>query len=187
MSGLLRGFPQFPDDNLESKLYNALMPVYLAIQNLNSQYGLYTGVDSYPPEDWSQLNNTDAYTGWTAKKGYFQANEDLTAGHLVRLVASGAGVRVMKAIATSAPNMAIGIANATVFADQFVEVLMWEGVTGLIGSMTPGTPYYLSASSAGFITNVRPAASTNIIQCIGVALSASKLLFNIGSTVIVNP
>jgi hypothetical protein len=49
-------------------------------------------------------------------------------------------------------------------------------ITGLSG-LTPGVPHYLD-TAAGAITDTPPAAAGNLVQEVGIALSATVLLFN---------
>lgn len=185
--GLLQGFPQFPDETFDTKTYNALTAIHLAINNLDSQYALFTGVDAYPANNWPLLNNTDAYTGWQANKGYFQAGGSITAGHLVTIFDSGASPKVLKAIANDDLNYAQGIANSSGSSGTWIEVLLFEGVTNLIGGMIAGQQYWLSDSVAGAIQNTRPTTSGGVQQGIGRALTSTKLLFSISQSPFLNP
>lgn len=68
-------------------------------------------------------------------------------------------------------------ASATVF-------LSGNTNTGLSG-MTPGARQFLVVGSAGTRTETPPATSANVVQCLGVAASATDLLFEPESPVTV--
>ena len=57
----------------------------------------------------------------------------------------------------------------------------WDAVTGQVGGLTTGSIYYLSNSSAGGLTTTAP--SSGYIAPIGVALSTTKMLLNLGPTI----
>jgi len=52
----------------------------------------------------------------------------------------------------------------------------WDAiVTGESGGLTPGSVYYLSAATAGFITKTAPVGVGNVDLQVGIALSATAL------------
>jgi predicted ribonuclease toxin of YeeF-YezG toxin-antitoxin module len=57
----------------------------------------------------------------------------------------------------------------------------WDAVSGQTGGLTSGSIYYLSNATAGNITTTAP--STGYIAPIGIALSTTKMLLNIGPTI----
>lgn len=57
----------------------------------------------------------------------------------------------------------------------------WDAVTGQSGGLTAGSIYYLSNATAGALTTTAP--STGYVCPIGLALSTTVLLLNIGQTI----
>lgn len=57
----------------------------------------------------------------------------------------------------------------------------WDAVTGQTGGLTVGAKYYLSNTTAGALTTTAP--TTGYVAPIGVALSTTKMVLNIGPTV----
>jgi hypothetical protein len=106
----------------------------------------------------------------------FPTSEALTAGALVNIFLVSTVPTARNANATDATKAAIGFvlagttspANATVyFPGQIV-----TGVTGL----TVGAPVFLSTTS-GAVTSTPPAATGNLMQQVGWALSATSFVF----------
>lgn len=102
------------------------------------------------------------------------SSENLAAGALVNIDSTG---KVRNANATDATKPAMGFvtaattqpANATVyFPGQIV-----AGVSGL----TVGAPVFLSASTAGGVTSTAPSATGNLVQQVGIAISATEFNF----------
>lgn len=103
------------------------------------------------------------------------ASETLAAGNFVNIHASS-GAKIRKANATDdtkrcdafvAAGITSGASGAVTFPGQ--------KLTGLSG-LTPGAVYYLD-TTGGAITDTAPSSSGNLVQEVGVALSATELLF----------
>ncbi len=59
----------------------------------------------------------------------------------------------------------------------------WDFLTGDVGGLTRGIPYYLSVSQAGHLTDAAPVSSGDLVVPVGVALSATDLMVQVGSPV----
>jgi len=112
-----------------------------------------------------------------APSATIQASEALTAGQVLNLYTSAGAARIRKANATDSSKPAnaftlsaisSGASGAIYFAGQII--------TGLSG-LTPGTVYYLD-TTGGALTSTPPSSSGNGVQEVGIALSATTLLFN---------
>lgn len=57
----------------------------------------------------------------------------------------------------------------------------WDAVTGQTGGLTPGSPYFLSTATAGNFTTTAP--GTGYICRVGVAVSTTQMLLNLGEPV----
>jgi hypothetical protein len=104
------------------------------------------------------------------------ASEVLTAGQIVSIWSSGGAAKVRKANATDDTKPAHGFVLAGVASGATATVsLPGQAITGL-SSLTPGATYYLDTTGGG-ITATQPSTSGNLVQRVGVALSATTLLF----------
>lgn len=103
------------------------------------------------------------------------ASEALAAGNLVNVWNDTGTAKARKADATTVGKECWGFVLASVAQDGNAAVY-WEGIiTGLSG-LTPGATQYLDIAAGG-ITETPPSASGNIVQIIGVALSATEISF----------
>src|SRR5213592_3725747 len=104
------------------------------------------------------------------------ASEALSAGHFVNIHAS-TGAKIRKANATDDTKPCNGFVPAGILSAA-AGAMLTPGVTitGL-SSLTPGVPYYLD-TTGGAITATPPSSSGNLVQEVGIAISATELLFN---------
>lgn len=79
----------------------------------------------------------------------------------------------MANIANSASGVVITNGEITATTGQ------WDNVTGGSGGLTPDATYYLSAATAGAITDTAPTTASQYVVEVGIALSTTKLLVNI--------
>lgn len=108
------------------------------------------------------------------------ASEDITAPALVN-VHNSSGAKVRKADATAAGKEANGFILASVLSGANATVYFEGPMTGL-SSLTPGARYYLH-TTPGAVTSAAPSTSGNIVQPIGVAVSATEIDFEAGQSV----
>jgi hypothetical protein len=108
---------------------------------------------------------------------------DLTAsaafagGEFCNIHASGGAAKIRKADATDDTKPVNGFVPAAILSGATGTMIApGARLTGLSG-LAPGSTYYLDASP-GAITVTPPAAAGNLVQEVGVALSATDLLFN---------
>ena len=106
-----------------------------------------------------------------------QASEALTAKDLVNVWNSG-GSRVRRANASAAGKPASGYILASVASGDMATVYFAGTLTGLSG-LTPGIAYL--DTSAGQVTSTAPSTSGQVVQSVGIATSASTLVFNPGT------
>lgn len=121
-----------------------------------------------------RLDTTVMPVGVGQDAASIQASENLTAGDFVNLHNSG-GARVRKADASNgreAHGFVLAAAttgnNATVF---------FEGRNTALSSLSPGARYFLSGTTAGAATATAPTTSGQIVQPVGVAVSATEIDF----------
>lgn len=109
------------------------------------------------------------------------ASEALTAGSLVNLWLDASVLKVRKADATAAGKEAHGFVEASVAALANATVIFDGTIPGLSG-MTIGAKYYLATTAGGAVATA-PAAVGNVVQTVGVAASATELIFEIGEPI----
>lgn len=134
-----------------------------------------------------QLTNVTTYTYTpagvvAATDGSTQqitASENLTAGELVNLWSDAGALAIRKADATDDTKPANGFVKVAVTSGD-VGVFFTDGQqdAGFSG-LTPGATYYLAVG--GGITVTPPAVSGNGLQSVGVAMSATTLLYQGGA------
>lgn len=113
------------------------------------------------------------------------ASEALSAGDFVNVYNDGGTLKCRKADATTVGKEACGFvlaavnnaANATVY---------FESTNTQRSGLTPGGRYYLSTTAGGVVLEASaPAATGNVQQMVGVALSATEISFEPGDVVVI--
>lgn len=108
-------------------------------------------------------------------------SENLAAGDLVNLWDDGGTLKARKADATAAGKEAHGFTEAAVTSPANATVIFDGTIAGLSG-LTIGAKYFL-ATTGGAITTTAPSTVGNVIQPVGVAASATELVFERGEPV----
>lgn len=104
-----------------------------------------------------------------------QASENIAAGAIVSVWNSG-GARIRNANATDGTKPAHGFVLAAV-ASGNIGIFYGSGqIDSSQTGLTPGVTYFLDITN-GAINSVAPSASGNLVQPVGVALSATQLAF----------
>jgi hypothetical protein len=108
-----------------------------------------------------------------AVSNFYTADDDLAASDALYISAANT---VDKAVATNdgPPSRLIGFAKQAALDTEQVEVVS-DGVLSGFTGLTPGSRYYLSASTAGAITNTIPTGPGRTIVQAGYAKSATAL------------
>jgi hypothetical protein len=128
-----------------------------------------------------RLDSSLMPTGIGADTQVIQASEALAAGDLVNIHNVAGNARVRKADAATAGKEAHGFVLAAVGSGANATVY-FEGTNAQVTGQTPG-PVFLSAATPGLATTTPPAASGNVVQRIGVAVSATAINFEQGAAV----
>ncbi len=109
------------------------------------------------------------------------AGEILSKGNFVNVYNSG-GVKIRKADATIVGKEAHGFVLENTSIGGKTTIYFSGKVNDGLSSLTIGAQYYLSTVAGGIIVSA-PNALGNIVQRLGVALSATKLIFSPGEPV----
>ena len=129
--------------------------------------------------DTGRIDNSMMPVGIGADTSTITASETLAAGDWVN-VWNGAGAEVRKADATTAGKEAHGFVLSAVTSGNPATVY-FEGTNTQVTGQTPGPVYLQTTAGAGGTTI--PSASGNVVQQIGVAVSATAVNFERGTPV----
>jgi len=127
-----------------------------------------------------RIDNSMMPVGIGADTASVVTSESLAAGDWVNIHAS-TGSKARKADATTAGKEVDGFVLAAVTAPAAATVY-FEGTNNQVSGMTPGSPVFLS-TTPGVGAHTVPSASGNIVQRIGVAVSATEVNFERGAPV----
>jgi len=111
--------------------------------------------------------------GIAADTAIIQASENLGNGDYVNIHNVG-GPRVRKADASAAGKEAHGFVTAAVLSGANATVF-FEGTNNAVAGKTPGATQFLSATTAGATTETAPSGAGQIVQRIGIAVSATAV------------
>lgn len=128
-----------------------------------------------------KLDSSVLPTGVGAETKTLTTSEDLAAGDFVNIYDNAATPTARKADATTAGKEAHGFVLASSTSGQNATVYV-AGVNNQLSGLTGGVAQYL-ATTAGAPTATAPSASGNVVQRLGVALSATEVAFEPGITV----
>lgn len=171
------GLPELPLTTKSGDVEADLRYLYFAVQNLAYAVGQKVGLD----EPATGFESDISYTMGSYKRRLFlPCLEAITYGQLVHTVDDGFGVfSVQLADATDATKPCHGICNSTAGGaiGEVIEIVMPNAYVSSIGGLTHGVIYYLDTVPGGG-TNTPPATSGNIVQAVGLALSADEFFFN---------
>lgn len=109
--------------------------------------------------------------------GTLVTTEQLHSGDLVNVYTDAGQPRVRRASAAAVGKEAHGYVLTSATVGEGVTVY-FEGTNTQVTALTPG-PQYLSATS-GLCSSSAPSSSGNVVQRVGVALSATELNFEGG-------
>lgn len=123
-------------------------------------------------------------TGIGADVKKAEASEALAAGDLVNIWNDSGTEKVRKADATTEGKESVGFVKSSFSSGVEADVYFEGRITGLSG-LTPGARQYLSAASAGQATATAPSTAGNVVQFIGVAVSATEIDFEAGEPITV--
>lgn len=121
-----------------------------------------------------KLDQTMMPTGIGADVGIVTASEDLAAGDFINIYSDGGSPKVRKADATTAGKEAHGFVLEAVTANDPATVY-FEGTNNQVTGQTPGVVYL--STTAGRATATAPSGSGNVVQRIGIAISATAINF----------
>jgi len=137
--------------------------------------------DKHPRLDGTgRLDSSVMPVGIGADTATIQASENLAAGDFVN-IHNSSGARVRKADATAAGKEAHGFVLSAVTSGNNATVY-FEGTNTQVSGQTPGTVFLLT--TAGTAGATAPSGAGNVVQKLGVAVSASAINFERGEPIV---
>jgi len=130
-------------------------------------------------DDSGRIDGSMMPVGIGADTASIQASENLAAGDFVN-VWNNAGAKVRKADATTAGKDAHGFVLSAVTSGNQATVY-FEGTNTQVSGQSPGPVFLQTTAGTGGATI--PSASGNVVQNLGVALSATEVNFERGAPV----
>ena len=158
------------------RLVNGVLTEILGVQ---TSAGAGNAGDLVSLDDTGRINNSMMPVGIGADTSTITASETLAAGDWVN-VWNNSGAKVRKADATTAGKEAHGFVMSAVTSGNPATVY-FEGTNTQVTGQTPGPVYLQTTAGAGGTTI--PSASGNVVQQIGVAVSATAVNFERGTPV----
>ena len=111
----------------------------------------------------------------TGATGYtMTAGENLAAGDLIYVAAAGT---VFKADANTAGKEAVGFVTGAISSAASGTVYFGPAVISGYTSLTPGAKQFLSATTTGAFSTTVPSGTSDLVQLVGWAKSATELFF----------
>ena len=132
-------------------------------------------------DDTGRIDNSMMPVGIGADTAVIDASEGLAAGDWINVWNDGGAAKVRKADATTAGKEVNGFVLAAVTSGNPATVY-FEGTNTQVSGQTPG-PVYLQ-TTAGTGGSTIPSASGNVVQQIGVAVSATAVNFERNTPVV---
>lgn len=156
-----------------AKLVNGIVTFVAAIQSSAGagDSGKIPALDAAGKLDASMMP-----VGVAAETDTFTASEALSAGDFVNKFAS-TGAKVRKADASTAGKEAHGFVLAAVSNGASATVYRISQLNNQKTGMTPGAKQYLSTTTPGGTQEVIPSTDGQVIQCLGIARSATEVEF----------
>ena len=154
--------------------------VITEVFGVQSSAGAANAGDLVALDDTGRINNDMLPVGIGADTKTVAASEALAAGDWVN-VWSSTGAKVRKADATTAGKEAHGFVLAAVSSGANA-LVYFEGTNTQVTGQTPGPVYLQTTAGTGGATI--PSASGNVVQNLGVALSATEVNFERGTPVV---
>lgn len=139
--------------------------------------GKITKLDSAGKLDMSMMP-----VGLGAETDQITASEALAAGDFVNIWANS-GVKCRKADASTAGKKADGFVLSAVSSAATATVYRISQSNTQLTGMTPGAVQYLSQSTAGGHVEVCPSTAGQVVQILGIARSATELIFAPGPAI----
>ena len=159
------------------RLVNGVLTEIFGVQ---TSAGAANAGDLVSLDDTGRIHSSMLPVGVGADTATITASETLAAGNWVNVWNDGGVAKVRRADATTAGKEAHGFVLSAVTSGGSAMVY-FEGTNTQVTSQTPGPVYLQTTAGVGGATV--PSASGNVVQQIGVAVSATAVNFERGAPV----
>ena len=159
------------------RLVNGVLTEIFGVQ---TSAGAANAGDLVSLDETGRIHNSMLPVGIGADTATITASEALAAGNWVNVWNDAGAFRVRKADATTAGKEVHGFVLSAVASGNPATVY-FEGTNTQVAGQTPGPVYMQTTAGAGGATI--PSASGNVVQQIGVAVSATAVNFERGAPV----
>lgn len=163
------------------KLLRLIGGVITEVFGVQTSAGAGNAGDIVALDDTGRINNSMMPVGIGADTAVIDASEGLAAGDWVNVWNDGGAAKVRKADATTAGKDTHGFVLAA-FTSGNPATVYFEGTNTQVAGQTPGPVYLQTTAGTGGAT--APSASGNLVQQVGVALSATSVNFERGAPVV---
>lgn len=160
------------------RLVNGVLTEIFGVQ---TSAGAANAGDLVSLDDTGRIDNSMMPVGIGADTAVINASEGLAAGDWINVWNDAGAAKVRKADATAAGKEAHGFVLASVSSGNPATVY-FEGTNTQVTGQTPGAVYLQTTAGAGAATV--PGASGNVVQQIGVAVSATAVNFERSTPVV---
>lgn len=164
------GLPLAPATT-DRKLFEELLPIYVALRNVAAALDSYTGTVSPDPTFWGDAGAQIRVNGMA--KVYARFYEDATVGQTMSFMASSGEVQVRKAQHGSYRCHGFVSQRNTAAGEYGEIVLLGQFPPFPAGTLIPGTTYQQSTTAG----TLMPYSGTGF-QSVGFALDDTTLFFN---------
>lgn len=163
------------------KLLRLIGGVITEVFGVQTSAGAANAGDIVALDDTGRLDNSMMPVGIGSDTAVIDASEGLAAGDWINVWNDGGAAKVRKADATAAGKEVNGFVLAAVTSGNPATVY-FEGTNTQVTGQTPGPVWLQTTAGAGGAT--APSASGNLVQQVGVALSATSVNFERGTPVV---
>lgn len=163
------------------KLLRLISGVITEVFGVQTSAGAANAGDIVALDDTGRIDNSMMPVGIGADTAVIDASEGLAAGDWVNIWNDTGTAKVRKADATTAGKETNGFVLAAVTSGNPATVY-FEGTNTQVTGQTPGPVYLQTTAGAGGATI--PSASGNVVQQIGVAVSATAVNFERNAPVV---
>lgn len=163
------------------KLLRLIGGVITEVFGVQTSAGAGNAGDIVALDDTGRIDNSMMPVGIGADTATITASEGLAAGDWINVWNDASTAKVRKADATTAGKEVHGFVLSAVTSGNPATVY-FEGTNTQVTGQTPGPVYLQTTAGTGGAT--APSASGNLVQQVGVALSATSVNFERGTPVV---
>lgn len=164
---------------MAQKFFRNLAGIQTELEALVTSVGVGSAGQIVATDSTGKLDISLMPVGVGAEVSIIATSESLTAGNFVN-IHNSSGAKIRKADATALGKEAVGFVLANVTAPANATVYPVSNKNTALSALTVGAKYWLSTTPGG-VTDTAPSGSGNVVQLLGIAESATEMIFtNLG-------